>query len=90
VTCALTTPAWTCARRFTTSRRSIVRSRLVQIMTGACTGSVPPESPVPAPRGTKGICSAASSRITSATFSGVGGSTTTSGVPRSSVYPSQS
>ena len=29
--------------------------RLVQIMTGAPTGSVPPESPVPAPRGTKAM-----------------------------------
>jgi len=72
-------------RRLVTSMASIARIRLVQIMTGAATGSVPPDSPVPAPRGTKAMPSAARSRSTALTSAGERGSTTSSGVARSSV-----
>ena len=75
-----TTPACATMRRFGRSIDSMRFSRLVQIITGAATGSVPPESPVPAPRGTNAIFSSQSSRTTAATSAGVRGSTTSSGV----------
>jgi hypothetical protein len=85
VTHWFTTPACTTMRRFARSMASIAWRRLVQIITVAPTGNVPPERPVPAPRGTNGTPSAASRRTTSATDSGVRGRTTTSGAARSSV-----
>ena len=59
-------------------------------ITGAPSGRQPPLRPVPVPRGTNGTPSALRSFRTAATSSVERGSTTTSGIDFSSVYPSQS
>ena len=54
------------------------------------TGSAPPDSPVPAPRGTTGIPASRAIRTTAATSSVEAGSTTTLGEARKLVSASHS
>ena len=56
----------------------------------SATGKAPPESPVPAPRATKGTRSRAQIRTTACTSSVEPGRTTSSGCERQPVSPSQS
>ena len=64
--------------------------RDVQIITGALSGRHPPESPVPAPRGTKGTARRASAASTPLTCAVVRGSTSRSGALLPIVHPSHS
>src|SRR5213083_831358 len=57
-------------------------SRVSTMSTASSFASAPPDSPVPAPRGTNGTPSAASSRTTATTSSRLPGSTTTPGTRR--------
>ncbi len=56
----------------------------------SATGSAPPDNPVPAPRATKGTPSRAQMRTTPCTSAVDPGSTTSSGIARQPVSPSQS
>ncbi len=64
--------------------------RAVPTTTPSAVGSAPPESPVPAPRGTTGTPSPWSTRTTPASSSVVAGSTTALGATRYWVSPSDS
>ena len=64
--------------------------RDVQIITGALSGRHPPERPVPAPRGTKGMPRRSSAASTPLTCAVVRGSTSRSGALLPIVHPSHS
>ena len=64
--------------------------RDVQIITGALSGRQPPESPVPAPRGTKATPRRSSAASTALTCAVVRGSTSSSGALLAMVQPSHS
>src|SRR5579885_3410742 len=86
----VTTPLSTSTRRFGRSIATIRFIRDVQIITGAFTGSAPPERPVPAPRGTKATPRCHSALRTALTCSVVRGITSRSGAFFSIVHPSHS
>jgi hypothetical protein len=71
-----------------TSRIALIRD--VPMMMPPATGSAPPESPVPAPRGTMGSPASRASRTQAATSSVEPGSTTISGRMRRPSSPSHS
>jgi hypothetical protein len=73
VRAAFTTPGSTRARRFTGSTSRMRFIRAVPTMTPPCGGQRPPESPVPAPRGTTGMRASWRSGATPATWSGRSG-----------------
>jgi hypothetical protein len=77
-------------RRFARSTSTILFIRARPMITAPSTGSEPPESPVPAPRGTIGRSASRASRTHAATSSVVAGSTTTRGRVRYASSPSHS
>src|SRR5213079_1682334 len=77
-----TTPGSTTAIRFLGSIARMRFSRVSTSSTASASASAPPDRPVPAPRGTNGTPSAASSRTTATTSSRLPGSTTTPGTRR--------
>ena len=84
------TPGWT---RIHPLSRSISRIRFIRESPSSKhpgTGSAPPDSPVPAPRGTMGMPAATAIRTTATTSSVEAGSTTTLGATRKLVRPSHS
>jgi hypothetical protein len=76
---ALRTPGCTTAMRATGSTRTMRMNLASDSSTPSPGGSAPPESPVPAPRGTTGTPSAWQARSTSRTCASVSGSATTIG-----------
>ncbi len=76
---AFTTPGSSTARRLSGSSRRMRFMRVSAITTVSGSARAPPESPVPAPRATKGSWSRWSSRTTSITSARLAGSTTTPG-----------
>ena len=76
---ALTTPGSTTASRLSPSTRRIRFSRVNTRSTAPGSASAPPESPVPAPRGTNGTPCTARSRTTAISSSREPGRTTRSG-----------
>jgi hypothetical protein len=84
-----TTPGWTQAWRSTTSISRILLRRAVAI-TRLPTATTPPESPVPAPRGTNGTPCVEQSWTMRETSSVVSGKATARGTARSKVCASHS
>ena len=83
VTARFGTPGSTTAIRATRSIEMMRRSRAVETTIASAHAIVPPERPVPAPRGTMLAPSACAARTTSATSSVVPGRTTADGGRRS-------
>jgi hypothetical protein len=78
---SLTTPGWTTARRSAGSISRISRIRSVESTTHPSTAFAPPESPVPAPRGTTGMPCRAQAATTAATSAVDSGRATASAPP---------
>jgi hypothetical protein len=86
----LVTPGSTTIVPASRSMSSTRFMRASEITIPSATGSAPPESPVPAPRATKGMRASLQILTTACTSGVVDGSATSEGVTRRPVRPSQS